>query len=395
MSFTRELQVSLGVQGGGAAAVLLATVLLGKLLGPEVQGGFSHVKAEVEFISAFAMFGLPQALFFYVKSGQLAGRTALHWTMGCAVAALPLAAAWALWNSQTADLTVLLALAVAASVTHGLVRGLLLVSPRTAWFSVFTALPQVLVLIGVLCVVIVRGTATAEIWLLVFALAYALSALVAWRPLERLFANAVVTELGWRTLVHYGMGAWLTSVLVTAAILFVQGWVETTLGRGVLGQFTMAMTLVQVPLTPISYAAPLLLRRWMERPGAEAARRIAGAVCAFLLLFAGFAWAAGLVSPDLGLGAAYAGATHAVAILLVGAAAEAASRVLAAQAGARGTPWIVVRAEVARWTVLAGGWLVLPTLTLTLVCAVWATGAWAGAAVCAWQVRPGPAEGAG
>jgi hypothetical protein len=92
-------------------------------------------------------------------------------------------------------------------------------------------------------------------------------------------------------------------------------------------------------------------------------------------------WLLAGVWPDLGLGPAYAGATRALAVLLAGAAAEAASRVLTVQASARGLPWIAVRAEAARWAVLAIGWLALPAPGLLPVCAVWAVGAWAAAGV--------------
>ena len=84
----REILAAVTLQGMGAVAVLLATVLLGIRLGPEIQGGFSNVKAEVEFLSAFAMFGLPQALFFYAKSGRLDDHGALRWITGCTVLAL-------------------------------------------------------------------------------------------------------------------------------------------------------------------------------------------------------------------------------------------------------------------------------------------------------------------
>jgi hypothetical protein len=146
-----------------------------------------------------------------------------------------------------------------------------------------------------------------------------------------------------------------------------------------------------VPLTPISYAAPLLLRRWMERPGARAARRVAGLVFGALLLAALFVGAASTAWPDLGLGASYAGATRALAVLLAGGAAEAASRVLTVHASASGLPWVGVRAEVARWTVLAIGWFAMPHLmpapTLMSVCAVWAVAAWAAAGVFVWHAR--------
>ena len=386
MSLKRQLMVSFVLQGAGAAAVLLATLLLGARLGPEVQGGFSRVKAEVEFVAAFAMFGLPQALFFYVKSGAMSGRTALRWALGCALLALPIAALYAAWRHEHGIALVLLSVAVSAGVAHGQLRALLLVRERTVWFNVLTALPQLLVLIGVLHV-LVRGSADATQWFVLFALAYAAAAAISWWRLRSAPDAPTTSKVGWRALGHYGLAAWLTAALATAAILLVQRWVEVAQGRVALGQFTMAMTLVQVPLTPISYAAPLLLRRWMERPGARASRRVAGAVFVLLLAAAAITWLVAGLWPDLGLGAAYGGATQALAVLLAGGAAEAASRVLTVQASASGLPWIAVRAEAARWAVLAIGWLALPAPALLSVCAVWAVGAWAAALVFVWHAR--------
>ncbi len=380
MSLRRQLLVAFALQGAGAAAVLLATLLLGARLGPEVQGGFSRIKAEVEFVAAFAMFGLPQALFFHVKSGALSGRAARRWALGCALLALPLAALYAAWRGEAGNALVLMGLAVAAAVAHGQLRALLLVRDRTVWFNVLTALPQLLVLAGVLHV-LVRGSVDAAQWLALFALAYAAAAAISWRRLRAAPDAPTASSVGWRALAHYGLAAWLTAALATAAILLVQHWVEAAQGRVALGQFTMAMTLVQVPLTPIAYAAPLLLRRWMEQPGARASRRVAGLVFVLLLAAALVAWLAAALRPDLGLGPAYAGTTQALALLLAGGAAEAASRILTVQASASGQPWIAVRAEAARWAVLAIGWLALPAPAVLAVCGVWAVAAWAAALV--------------
>ena len=380
MSLRRQLLVSFGLQGAGAAAVLLATLLLGARLGPEVQGGFSRVKAEVEFVAAFAMFGLPQALFFHVKSGAMSEHVALRWALGCALFALPVGALYSAWHHESGSALVLTSAAVAAAVAHGQLRALLLVHERVAWFNVLTAVPQVLVLVGVMQV-LVLGTADAARWLLLFALAYAAAASIAWWRLRAAPGAGSVSNVGWRALGHYGLAAWLSAALVTAAILLAQRWVEAAQGRVALGQFTMAMTLVQVPLTPVSYAAPLLLRRWMEQPGAAASRRVALLVFGALLAIAALAAAAAGAWTDLGLGAAYTGTTSALAVLLAGGAAEAASRVLTVQASASGRPWIGVRAEAARWAVLAIGWWVLDAPTLLSVCAVWAIGAWAAAFV--------------
>ncbi len=388
MSLRRQLLVAFALQGAGAAAVMLATVLLAAQLGPEVQGGFSRVKAEVEFVSAFAMFGLPQALFFYVKSGALTARVALRWALGCGLLALPVAAVYAGWRhgDEGVGTMALLSMAVVAMVVHGQLRALLLVRESTVWFNVITALPQVLVLLGVL-LVLRRGLGDANAWFALFACSGAVAAATSWTRLRAVVEQGVSPRIGWRELGHYGLAAWLTAALSTAAVLLVQQWVEAGQGAVALGRFTMAMMLVQVPLTPLGYAAPLLLRRWMELPGARAANRVAVAVNGLLLLAALLVGTLSGAWPDLGLGPAYAGATAALAVLLAGAAAEAASRVLTVQASATGLPWIAVRAEATRWGVLAVGWLALPEATLLGVCVIWSVAAWAAALVFVWHAR--------
>lgn len=384
MSLKRDLLTSFGLQGAGAAAVLLATLLLGARLGPEVQGGFSHIKAQIEFVAALSMFGLPQALFFHVKSGRLSGREALRWTACCALLALPLAALYAVWQALPLPAIAALAAAVGALVAHGILRALLLVRERTVWFNMLTAFPQLLVLVGV--GLVLQGIVRADVaqWLALFALAYGTAGAIAWRRLVRAPREGEGVGVGWQALVRYGLATWLAAALLTAATLLVQRWVDVRQGHATLGQFSMAMTLVQVPLTPISYAAPLLFRRWMERPGTAVSRRIAATVSLVLLSCAGLVWCVAWVRPDLGLGSLYAGVTRSVAVLLVGGAAEAAIRVLAVQASANGTPSIAVWSEVARSSVLALAWWTAPAPSLLQICAAWALGAWAAAGIFVW-----------
>lgn len=388
MILRRQLLVSFGVQGAGAAAVLLATILLGAALGPEVQGGFSRAKAEIEFIAAFATFGLPQALFYFVKSGRLALRQALRWTWGCAVLAIPLAGLYAVWlhGAQPAATIFWIGLAASAAVAYGPLRALLLVGERTAWFNAMTALPQVLVLAGVLYL-IARAPFPASAWPVLFAAAFAGSALWCWWRLRAAHAPDNDSSIGWRDLGHYGAAAWLSAGMTTAAILLVQHWVEQRQGAAALGRFSMAMTLAQVPLTPISYAAPLLFRRWMEQSGARASQRAAGMVFLLMLVAAGVVAAVAGVWPDVGLGANYPDVAVALAVLLVGVAAEAASRVMTVQASAAGLPWIAVRAEAVRWGTLFLCAVFVPTPDVLSVCGVWAVGAWAAALVFVWQAR--------
>lgn len=392
MSLRRQLLVSFGLQGIGAAAVLVATLWLGFSLGPEVQGGFNRAKSEVEFIAAFAMFGLPQALFFHVKSDALGMRAAMTWVYRSSWLALVIGGAWSLLqHPRDGALPWLLAAAVAAMVAHGQLRTLLLVRERTVWFNIVTAAPQLLVLASVGWVVVAGTAPRPAVWFCAFAAAFGLVALAAWRRLQAATDAAGVAAdtaaSGWRSLGHYGFAAWLTAVLSTGAVIAMQQWVEEGAGRVALGQFTLAMTLVQIPLTPIAYAAPLLLRRWMERPDARAAHRWAAILFLALLCIAGGVWLLSMRWPDLGLGAAYSGATRALALLLVGAAAEAASRLMTVQAGASGLPWVAVRAEAARWAVLASAALAPLPHGLMAWCAVWSLASIAAALVFVWHGR--------
>ena len=383
MSLRRQLGVTLLVQGAGSASLLLATIWLGASLGPEPQGVFSRTKAEIEFVAAFAMFGLPQALFYFVKSAQLGDGAALRWVIGSSVLALPIAAAYA-WAQHGAGAVLPLAglaLAAAVCVFHGQLRALLLVRERIEWFNLVTALPQMLLLVGVL-VMVGLGVAQASLWPWLFALAFGVAAGLALRRfLGAAHEPALAHQTGWRELGHYGLAAWLAAALSTAAIVLVQRWVEHTQGAAMLGLFTMALTLLQVPLTPVAYAAPLLLRRWMEQPGARAARRVAALLFGLLLVAALLLWLSAPLWPGLGLGEAYSGLARALAVLLVGGAADAASRVLGVNANASGVPWVAVRAELARWVVLGIGWVMLTAPDLMSLCALWAAAALAAAAV--------------
>ena len=389
MSLRRQLLMSFGVQGAGAASMLLATVWLGAALGPEQQGAFNGTKAEIEFVAALALLGLPQAVFYYLQSGALSMQRALRCAAASVVLALAAGAAYALVQRNSATAAVWMALAVAACVCHGQLRAMILVGERTAWFNAVTALPQVLLLAAVAVVVAGHGNEQLP-WPAVFLFAFGAAAmLAAWR-LHTTHVVPRTSTVGWRSLTHYGLGAWLLAVLSTGAMLLMQRWVEARAGAAALGQFTLAMSLVLVPLVPIAYAAPLLFRRWMAQPDSPALWRWAAGLCSALLLGAWAVWAGADAWPDLGLGAAYEGTTRVLAVLLGGAAAEAALRLLTVQAGAKGQPWIPVRAELFRGTVLLTGWLLPLPPGLLPLCAVWSLGCWSAAAALVW---PGRARG--
>jgi hypothetical protein len=401
VSLRQQLHWALWVQGLGAASVLGALLLLGYTLGPVDQGIFSRTKSELEFVRTLALCGLPQALFYFVRLGRMALPKALHWVAWSVLFALVSACAYTyvVVHFSGPDFErVFFTAAVGMSVLHGQLRTLMLLDRNTLWFNLITAWPQwwVLMTVAVCVWSDIRGDIWGGAWgldhtpswRLVFALGFAGAAgLALWRLRQtaRLLPRdqGVATPVSASELGRYGLAAWLTALLSTGGALFLQCWVEHTQGPLSLGLFTMAMTLVQVPLTPLNYAAPLLLRHWMGvSHGANAqARRWSMALFGAALALAALLGLLSTVWPHLGLGAAYTGLALALAILLVGAAAEMASRLLAAQAHAAGQPGRVLRAEAARWSTLVVGMSLPLPASVWVVCALWSVAAFACALV--------------
>ena len=152
-----------------------------------------------------------------------------------------------------------------------------------------------------------------------------------------------------------------------------------------LGQFTMSMVLTQIPLTPINYALPILLRHWTGRPQIKTALLWSALLFAALLLVAALIYGISFWWPDFALGQAYAGIAKALAVLMVGVSAEAAARVLMAHAGASGKPWVAVHNESVRCGVLLLCWACGMSAGLMPICIAWAAGAVAAAGMTVWH----------
>lgn len=380
MTLRADLLRTVLIQALGAASLLLAVLWLGATLGPEAQGRFSRTKAEVELLGALAMFGLPQAMFYFVQRGELALRRAFRIAAIAAAAGGICALAYALLGPPQARgaLAVAFAVAAAGCVWHGELRALLLSLRSTAWFNGLTAMPQIVMLaVAVLWAARDGGEVALAAG---FALAYVMPALLARRVLARHAGAEEGAAAGTAAMIRFGAAAWLTATLGAAAVVLAQRSVESALGAAALGVFTMALSLAQVPLAPVNYAAPLLFRHWMNREQSPLpvgrmllpATAIGGlATLAFVI----DAWRA-----DFGVGERYAGIGLLLPLLLLAAAGESLLRVLAAHANAAGAPWRVVIAEALRCTVLAvgglcGGW----QLGLAACGALWVAAAWVAA----------------
>lgn len=383
MSLRADLLRTVLIQGLGAAALLAAVIYLGAALGPEAQGRFNRTKAEIEFVAAFAMLGLPQAMFYFVQRGELPLRQALRIAAGAALLGALGALVYAVFTGRALDgpSVVALALATAACVWHGELRALLLTLVSSSSFNTMTALPQWLMLglalgwagAGGGDAVLAAGFATAYLAPAVWAQAQLL------RQPPGVAAGGTAPASG--ALVRFGAAAWLAATLGAAALVIAQRGVEHAHGPAALGVFTMALALAQVPLVPVSYAAPLLFRHWMGVAGPPPLRWLfvppLAIGCAALLVLVLVPAAA---SAGIGFGERYAALGGLLPLLLVGTAGESLLRLLGAHANAAGRPWQVVAAEGLRGAGLLAGVLLLPsTAGLPASAGVWGASAWAAA----------------
>jgi len=147
-----------------------------------------------------------------------------------------------------------------------------------------------------------------------------------------------------------------------------------------------------VPLTPLNYALPMLLRHRLKASGASArmARR-APLVALPMAALALLALALGSVRSDLWLGSAYDGLHGLVAWLMLAGMAEAVMRVFTVDAQAEGQPWRSAWAEGVRVLVLllgfhAGGSLGFAR-PIEALAAWWALAAFAALGVL-WALTP-------
>ena len=378
MRFRNQLMWTLVLQGAGAVAVFAAIVLLGSQLGPEAQGLFSRIKSELEFIAALSMFGMPQAVFFFLSSRRMSRAAALKLGARLAVVCVAVSSAYLAVNRSADPLYwVLFALASAAVVAHGILRVIVLASFTTRVFNLVTALPQIMVLLLVL-VVVVGGSLAPWMVAAIFLVAFCGGSAFAWAALRAAAEPAGEAAAGSarpRELLAFGAATWAVATLSTATAVFWLRHTEAALGLAAVGVFSMGLTLVQLVLTPINYAAPLLFKRWMGSPDSSHAIRwtlLAG--LGVLCLIAPVLEIQGFFPVPEAL-TAYSSLRELRWPFAFSAVAEAMMRIAAVAANAAGTPWAPVLSELVRIVVLSLAVGFGAASNLVSVATWWAAGA--------------------
>lgn len=388
-ALARQLGWTVAVQASGAAATLAAAAWIGLALGPQAQGRFNALKSLVELGAALAMLGMPQALYVFAQRGAIGLERARTIATRVAWLGLPVGMVLALAAPAGGGivLALLVALAVALAALQGPWRALALLAPRSLGFNLATVAPQ-WSLLGVAALVVAAGRAEPPVLAAGLAVAWALGCLAARRALR---AVPPVTPDGsadvrFGALLRHGAANGATASLAAAGIVLLQRAALQAGGESGLGQVSMAMLLAQVPVTPLNYVLPLLLRHRVRESGSRALAGRLPLVALPMLALAAATLALGRWRSDLGMGPGYAHLDGLLAWLLVAGAAEAALRLLAVDAQADGRPWHATAAEMLR--VLAFGAMLLGSVVageagaLPAVVRAWAVAS--GVAAAAW-----------
>lgn len=373
------------IQAFGSAAVLLITVYLARTSGPEVQGLFGLAKAELDFLTALCVIGLPQAVFYFSQRDKLPLLTAKRLLViqaGIAGCVILVWKGWELSSGRSGSgsefTAIWYAAAIIATVMYSMVRGLSLAyrSPRA--FALFAAAPAV-ALLG--CVVLTsfltsNWRAPAADVALMFAISYGLCALAGFRwllPFSRVESGAPSFPLI-RQLVSYGSATWLASTIQAACTYAALQWILSRAGGiEAAGAFSAGMALVLIAVTPINLIVPILFKYWMEAPARVQRREFAGiativtcgaAVIAFVMALRG------RDVVDFMFGVAYVPYVPIFLVLCLSIVPQSLLRLGSVLFNAAGRPGLTVGLETFRFVALGSG-LLLAGSSLHRVAWVW------------------------
>lgn len=238
-------------------------------MGPQAQGAFSRIKSEIEFVTSIALFGMPSAVLYFVAIRRLSNKSAFKISAFIALISAILATSYLLLTETTSALyCILFSLVCAVYVLHSMLRVLLLSNSTSINFNISTALPQVLLFLLVAAALFFVSFNQGIIALLFLTAFLAGTLFTAWLLHRSIILPAVreSSEANIREMVIYGAATAIGTTLNSAATLLWIRHTNASIGLTAVGVLTMGLTFVQATVTPINYAAPLLVKRWLELP---------------------------------------------------------------------------------------------------------------------------------
>ena len=359
MKIHKQLALTLIIQAIGSSSTLLATLWIGITAGPQQQGHFNQLKSLIDLSIALAAMGMPQALYIYTQSNQLSLYKAKKISLWIGALGLLTGSATAFWsNGYNPTLIVIFGATSIAGCLHAQWRALLLLSQKNLTFNLTTIAPQVLLIPIAIWISIFNEASSTAISFGIF-IAWAIGAAFAEMLLSKL-PNQQQSDKEKSTLHSLLLHGFSTGITVALAILgtvLVQKAAQQSAGQAGLGVFSIALLLAQIPLTPLNYALPPLLKiRLAQRVTNPFDNVFFFATALLISILAIAVLFLGSIRSDLWMGSAYSGVHNILAILLTAGIAETSIRLGSVNAHATLRPWITVVAEAMRIITLLTLW---------------------------------------
>ena len=386
MRLPRHVLDAMVLQGVGSFAVLACTILLARAAGPEIQGVFNTLKAEIDLLTALMIVGMPQALFFFLQKKLISSARVLRITLVQSALAMSTVVSFHVWFrpvdvslAQSLTTSALIGLAVAALLIQGNFRATLLATHSSRSFGFISALPGVL-LLGFLLLSIsvapIRLTGSITVFAGVFACAYLIAALMSIAmSLTGQRPDDVSDAARLRALLAYGISNCVPSILQSLCVVYVLYSIRTQLtDAAAVGVFSAALFTLAVGLTPLNYLIPLLFKYWISLSNDSRVRDLGLAVrvaAAVALIVAALAWIFERPVVDGVLGDKYLAYGNIFALLALSFFPQAIGRLLSVLFNSVGRPAVAIIGEAARTATLVTGVYALRHTSVHMMAVVW------------------------
>lgn len=329
MELTKKFLATITIQSFGSIAIFLAIFLIARVLGPEVQGRFSEVKAFIDLLVAGLLLGLPQSFVFGINKLRIPRGQLSRWSMKYGVAAVILVTAviLAFPFKQSGILPIrnfnfvnalFIALSIAGLLVNALLRGILLTANDGWQFSFITILPTLF-----LCVTIslLLGANRFDP-VLTYAIAGILSALVSIYYTRPLLSECSDNALPWKNLLTNGSTAFVqTTVMAFQPFLTFTLLRRAGAGYEEIAFFSLASYFYQASILPLTMVSPLLFNRWSSAMTKnDVVFDLKNLAWSLIVIAFGItaAWHIAPILVPMIFGSTYKGAAHAVQLILLG-----------------------------------------------------------------------------
>lgn len=381
------------VQIAGVLLSFITIIIVARWGGAAAQGVFFTYKTLVDFITTILLFGLPQAYIFLINKERatVSGITLFTYIYSVASILVALAAILFYLDSyRISDPGVLaiatLSVGVGGYVLHGLARGIILTRAVAGLFSVFSVVPAVLLLIGI----VFQFSDGSPNFPLAIGVTGFLSGMISAVWLSRMSKPRLrdLPSLPYRALVTQSLHTFIQSSLYAAQPVLTVAMLRGRSGTDVdIGNFSIAVTAFSAINVVVSVMGPVLFNRWTKSISWVQYSTLARRTYWFsgvLMLLAGIVVLAAGPVVDVVLGPAYQDAVLPIQLMAFAVFPLLSTRFLSSAVYALGHPGVNSLSCLARLGMVAAFFFVSYSLTDNILASgamSWVAGEWIAFAV--------------